>query len=47
MPKIKKDENGNTILEYNPIQDVLDIFPNLEDECPEDYDELLELFGEG
>ena len=46
MPKIKSDENGNQILEYNPIQDVLDVFPNLEEECPEDIDMLMELFGE-
>ena len=42
----KKDKDGNTILEINPIQDVLDIFPNLEEECPDDFDTLLELFEE-
>lgn len=46
MPRIKQDKDGNVFLEINPMQDVLDVFPNLEEECSEDWDYLMELMGE-
>lgn len=42
-PKIVRNAEGEAMLVVNPVQDFLDVFPNFAEECPEDYEALLEL----